>query len=76
MNAAIMAQVIVEPPVTLIWTFLVDLLNRVRKAFVLCGPLAQLAGSPFVVSRARCMEQLTSQLNGIYKREELSTRSC
>ena len=31
MDAAVMAQVIVEPPVTLIRTFLVDLLKRVRK---------------------------------------------
>ena len=65
MDAAVMAQVIVEPPVTLIRTFLVDLLKRVRKAFVLCSPLTQFTGSPFVVSRARCMEQFTGQFNGI-----------
>ena len=65
MDAAVMAQVIVEPPVTLIRTFLVDLLKRVRKAFVLCSPLTQFTESPFVVSRARCMEQLTGQFNGI-----------
>ena len=56
MDAAVMAQVIVEPPVTLIRTFLVDLLKRVRKAFVLCSPLTQFTGSPFVVGRARHME--------------------
>ena len=65
MDAAVMAQVIVEPPVTLIRTFLVDLLKRVRKAFVLCSPLTQFTGSPFVVSRARCVEQFTGQFNGI-----------
>ena len=65
MDAAVMAQVIVKPPVTLIRTFLVDLLKRVRKAFVLCSPLAQLARNPSVVSRARCMEQFTGQFNGI-----------
>ena len=64
MDAAVMAQVIVEPPVTLIRTFLVDLLKRVRKAFVLCSPLAQFTGSPFVVSRARCMEQFTGNSMG------------
>ena len=50
-------QVVIESPVTLIRTFLMDLLNRIRKMFVLCGPPAQLAGSPFVVGRARHMEQ-------------------
>lgn len=65
MDAAVMAQVIVEPSVTLIRTFLVDLLKRVRKSFILCGPLAQLARSPSVVGRARCMEQLTGQFYGI-----------
>ena len=49
-DTVVMAQVIVETPVTLIRTFLVDLLKRVRKAFVLCSPLAQFTGSPFVVS--------------------------
>ena len=52
MDAAVMAQVIFEPPVTLIRTFLMDLLDRIRKAFILRGPPAQLPGSPFVVSRA------------------------
>ena len=64
-DTVVMAQVIVETPVTLIRTFLVDLLKRVRKAFVLCSPLTQFTGSPLVVCRTRCMEQFTGQFNGI-----------
>ena len=60
MNAVIMAQVVVEPPVALIRAFRMDLLNRIRKAFILRSPPAQLTGSPFVVSRTRRVEQLAS----------------
>lgn len=65
MDAAVMAQVIVEPPVALVWAFGMELFEFFRKPFILCCPLAQFTGSPFVVSRARCMEQLTGQFNGI-----------
>ena len=60
-----MAQIVIEPPVALIRAFLMDLLDRIREIFVLRGPVAQLAGSPFVVSRMRRVEQLAGQLNGI-----------
>ena len=65
MDAAVMAQVIVEPPVTLIRTFRMELFELFRKPFILCGPLAQLARGPLVVSRTRCVEQFTGQFNGI-----------
>ena len=60
-----MAQIVIESPVTLIRTFLMDLLDRIREMFVLRGPPAQLAGSPSVVGRACHMEQFTGQFNGI-----------
>ena len=57
MDAVVMAQVVIEPSVTLIRAFLMDLLNRIREMFILRSPPTQLAGSPFVVGRARHMEQ-------------------
>ena len=49
-DTMVMAQIVIEPPVALIWAFLVDLFNLVRKAFVLRSSPAQFSGSPFVVS--------------------------
>ena len=39
-DTVVMAQVVIESPVALIRAFLMDLLKRVRKSFILCGPLA------------------------------------
>ena len=64
-DTVVMTQVVIESPVALIRTFLMDLLDRIREMFVLRSPPAQLAGSPSVVGRACHMEQLTGQLNGI-----------
>ena len=60
-----MAQIIIEPPIVLVWAFGMELFEFFRKPFILCGPFAQLSGSPFVVSRARHVEQLTGQFNWI-----------
>ena len=49
MDTVVMTQIVIEPPVALIRTFLVDLLDRIRKTFILCGPPTQLAGDPSVV---------------------------
>lgn len=65
MDPMVMAQVIIEPTVAFIWTFLVNLFNLVRKEFILRGSPAQFSRSPFVVSRASHMEQFTGQFNGI-----------
>ncbi len=65
MDAVVMAQIVIEPPVALVRAFGVELFEFFRKPFILCGPLAQLAGSPFVVSRVRHVEQLTGQFNWI-----------
>lgn len=65
MNATVMAQVVIEPPVSLIWTFRMELFELLHKLLILRGPLTQLAGSPLVVCRTRCMEQRTGQFNGI-----------
>ena len=48
-DTVVMTQVVIESPVALIRTFLVDLLDRIRKTFILCGPPTQLAGDPSVV---------------------------
>ena len=50
MDTMVMAQVVIESPVAFVRTFLVDLFNLVRKAFVLRSSPAQFSGSPFVVS--------------------------
>lgn len=65
MDAAVMAQIVVEPPVSLIRAFGVELFELFSKPLILRSPPAQLAGSPFVVSRTRRVEQLAGQLNGI-----------
>ena len=49
MDTVVMTQIVIEPPVALIRTFLVDLLDRIRKTFILCGPPTRLAGDPSVV---------------------------
>ena len=63
MDAAVMAQIVIEPPVALIRTFRMELFELFRKPFILCGPLAQLARGPLVVSRTRCMEQFILKPN-------------
>ena len=40
MDAAVMAQIVVEPPVSLIRTFGVELFELFSKPLILCGPLA------------------------------------
>lgn len=70
-DTVVMTQVVIKSPVALIRTFLMDLLNRIRKTLIFCSPLAQLSRGPFVVGRARHMEQFTGQLNGIPFSREL-----
>ena len=64
-DAVVMTQVVIEPSVTLIRTFLMDLLNRICETFILRSPLTQLAGGPFVIGRTRHMEQRAGRLDGI-----------
>ena len=65
MDAAVMAQIVIEPPVALIRTFRMELFEFFRKPFILRSPPAQLPRSPLVVSRTRRVEQLAGWLNGI-----------
>lgn len=65
MDAVVMAQIVIEPPVALVRAFGVELFEFFCKPFILCGPLAQLSGSPFVVSRTCHMEQFTGQFDWI-----------
>lgn len=64
-DTMVMAQIVIEPPVALIWAFLVDLFNLVRKAFVLRSSPAQFSGCPFVVGRTGHMEQFAGKFNRI-----------
>lgn len=65
MDTVVMTQIVIKPPIALVRTFCVDLLNLVRKSFIFGSSLAQLPGIPFVVSRASYMEQFAGQFNGI-----------
>ena len=40
MDAAVMAQIVIEPPVALVWAFLMELFELFSKPLILCGPLA------------------------------------
>jgi hypothetical protein len=60
MDTVVMTQIVIKPPIALVRTFCVDLLNLVRKSFIFGSSLAQLPGIPFVVSRASYMEQASS----------------
>ncbi len=40
MDAAVMAQIVIEPPVALIRAFLMELFELFSKPLILCGPLA------------------------------------
>lgn len=42
MDTVVMAQVVIESPVTLVRTFLMNLLNRICKAFILRSSSTQL----------------------------------
>ena len=64
-DAVVMSQIVIEPSIPLVRTFLVDLFNLICKAFIFYSPAALLSAGPFVVGRACYMKQLTSQLNGI-----------
>lgn len=50
-DSVVMTQVIIESPIALIRTSLMDLLNCIRKMLIFCSPLAQLARSPSVVGQ-------------------------
>lgn len=50
MDTAVMAQIVVEPPVSLIRAFLVELFELFSKPLILCGPLAHYTQSfPFSI---------------------------
>ena len=50
MDAAVMAQIVVEPPVALVRAFGVELFELFRKPFILCGPFPRVPPG----SRHRC----------------------
>ena len=53
MNATVMAQVVIEPPVALVRALRVNLLDLFRKRCVLYSTGTQFAGCPLIVCRAR-----------------------
>lgn len=50
MDAVVVAQIIVEPSVALIWAFRMELFEPVGQLLILSSPAAQFSTSPFMVS--------------------------
>ncbi len=64
MDTLVMAQIIVDPTVTLIRALCMDTLDFLCQRLILNCPAAELACGPLVVSRTGDMEQLAPQLYG------------
>lgn len=64
MDAIVMTQVVVEPPVAFVRAFFVDFFDLVGQTLIFLSSMAQFPRSPFVVGRASCMEQFTGCFNG------------
>lgn len=64
-DIVVMPQVIIDTPVTFVWTFYMDFLHLFGDTFVLSGPVAYFARSPLIVSRTNHMEQLAGSFNGV-----------
>ena len=62
-DAIVMAEIVVQSPVTFIRVFQMNLFNLVGQFLILRSPVAQLPGCPFVVSRMGHMEQFAGCLN-------------
>ena len=62
-DAIVMAEIVVQSPVTFIRVFQMNLFNLVGQFLILRSPVAQLPGCPFVVSRTGHMEQFAGCLN-------------
>jgi hypothetical protein len=43
MNVMVVSQVIIDTPITFVWTFYMDFLHLFGNAFILSGPAAYLA---------------------------------
>ena len=65
MYIVVMTQFVIDAPVALVRALRVNLLDLFRKRRVLYSTGTQFAGCPHIVCRARCVEQLTGQFNGI-----------
>ena len=65
MDTVIMPQIVVDPAISLVRAFHVDLLHCFCTLFILCGSYTQLPGIPLVVSRTGNVQQCTSFFNGI-----------
>ena len=55
-DTIVMTQIVIESPVAFIWTFCMDFFNLAGQLLILRSPVAQLPGSPFVVSETGYME--------------------
>ena len=64
METIIMAKIVVESPVTLVWAFHMDFFDDICQMLIFLGSAAQLSRIPFVVSRTGYMEQFTGRFNG------------
>lgn len=64
-DAVVVAQIVIEPPVALIRAFFMNLLDCVSQTLVFLGPAAQFLEGPLVVGRTSRMKQLTGCFNGM-----------
>jgi hypothetical protein len=65
MKVMVVSQVVIDTPVTFVWTFYMDFLHLFGDAFVLSSPAAYFAGNPLVVSRTSHMKQFAGSFNGV-----------
>ena len=63
-DTMVMPQIVIEPPVTFIRVFIMDLFNLVSQTFIFRGSAAQFPRCPFVVGRTGYMEQFAGRFNG------------
>lgn len=56
MDAVVVAQIVIEPPVAFVRAFRMDLFNLIRQSLIFLSPAAQVPRSPFMVSRTSNME--------------------
>ena len=64
-NAIIMAQIVIQPSVTLIWAFHMNLFNSVSQTLVLQDPAALFSTVPFMISGTCYVQQGTGCLNWV-----------
>ena len=65
MDAIVVTQIVIEPPIALIRAFLMDFFDLVSQALILLSSMAQFPTRPSVVGGTGHMEQFACRFNGI-----------